>query len=780
MHKIFTLILLFITSSSLNAYDSNATNGNHFEKVSVQFEWLHQFQFAGYYMAKEKGFYKDLGLDVELKESKYRMNVTKEVVQGRSNFGVGRSSLIVDRIQKNPIVLLGAIFQKSPQILLSLKSSNINTVSDLKNKRVMMTWDLVNSASIVAMLANQKVALEDIKRQDHTFDLSDLIEGNTDVMGSYISNEPYLLEEKGIKYNVLDPADYGFDLYSDIFFTSNEELSKHPDRVQAFYRATLKGWEYAFSHIEETAKLIAAQYNTQSKSLDALIYEGNVLKSYAYVDNIDLGNIDPGKIRRIADVYYVLGASNPGNDLSGLLYSDYVDIKKLFFTKKELNWLKEHPVIKVGVDINYPPFEYIDHMEYKGMVSEYLDIVETKIGIKFQVEISDVRSDVIQKMKDKELDMLGLAAVTEERSKYFEFTKPYLSFPMGIITKDNVSYVQDYKQLVGKKVLVAEGHASHELLHTRYPEMDFTVVSSIEEALKLLAYGDAFAFVGNIATSSYYIKHNGLTNLKVSGAMPNSLEMAMAVRNDWPEFVSILQKAIDDITEKERDEIYNRWLFPNYEQDVDYDLIIKIIIGSIVLLLIPIIWVVLLRRQIVKRKRLEKELKKEIEKTTKLSTTDKLTGINNRLYIDQYLEQEIQRSHRYGNALSILMIDIDDFKNVNDTHGHIIGDEVLIQFVKIISPMTRKTDVLGRWGGEEFLLICTETDLDSAGKVAEEIRSEVEKFSFDTVGKKTVSIGVASYGLTDTIVTLIARADAALYNAKNEGKNRVIMSNIIL
>ena len=256
--KIFSLkvisILLFITSSLLNADESHVTASNHLDKVSVQFEWLHQFQFAGYYMAKEKGFYRNLGLDVELKESKYGMNVTEEIVEGRSNFGVGRSSLIVDRIQKKPIVLLGAIFQKSPHILLSLKSSNINTVSDLKNKRVMVTWDLVHSASIIAMLANQNVLLEDIKRQEHTFDLNDLIEGNTDVMGAYISNEPYRLHKKGLKYDVLDPADYGFDLYGDIFFTSNEELSKHPDRVQAFYRATLKGWEYAYSHIEETAK----------------------------------------------------------------------------------------------------------------------------------------------------------------------------------------------------------------------------------------------------------------------------------------------------------------------------------------------------------------------------------------------------------------------------------------------------------------------------------------------------------------------------------------------
>ena len=103
---------------------------------------------------------------MELKEFKYGMNVTNEVLEGKSNFGVGRSSLIIDRIQKKPVTILGAIFQNSPHILLAKKSSNIKSVSDLRNKRVMITGDLMTSASIVAMLANQGLSLEDIKKQD--------------------------------------------------------------------------------------------------------------------------------------------------------------------------------------------------------------------------------------------------------------------------------------------------------------------------------------------------------------------------------------------------------------------------------------------------------------------------------------------------------------------------------------------------------------------------------------------------------------------------------------
>jgi polar amino acid transport system substrate-binding protein len=756
------------------ADDPKATDNNGLEKISVQLLWLHQFQFAGYYMAKEKGFYKHSGLDVELKEFKYGMKVTDEVLDRKSNFGVGRSSLIIDKIHNKPITILGAIFQKSPHILLSKKSSNITKVSDLKNKRVMVTSDLIASASIVAMMANKGLRLKDIKKQEHTFDLNDLIEGNTDAMGAYVSNEPYQLKEKGIESTVLDPAKYGFDLYSDLLFTSKEELDQYPKRVEAFYKATLKGWKYAFSHIEETAKLIHTKYNTQNKSLDALLYEGRALKKYTYVDSIDLGHVDMNKIRRIADIYFILGLVEKDYMIDDILYTDFEDETKPQFNQEELAWIEEHPLIKVAAHEDYQPFEYVDAMEHRGMVPAYLDILEKKIGVRFQVEKSYSCLQIKKKIRSKELDMLGLSISRADQTQYVNYTKPYLSFPVSIITRNNVSYLHDPRQLKGKKVVVTDGSITQELLSGKYPQIDLVGVPTIDEGLKMVSYGDAFAFLENIATSSHYIKENGLSNLKVSGDMGYHLELAMAVRKDWPEFTSILQKAMDSITEKEKDQIYSQWLFFNPEQEIDYYLVIKIIGGSIVLLLIPIVWVILLRNQIIKRKKVEKELKEAVKKTTKLSLTDTLTGISNRLYIDQFLEEEIQRSQRYGNDLSIILIDIDNFKSVNDQYGHIIGDKVLIDMAGIISPMIRKTDVFGRWGGEEFLIICTETDLNTAVKIAEGIRAKIDAYDFKEVGSKTVSMGVTAFIPNDTIVSIVSRADKALYSAKKNGKNRVV------
>ncbi|MTJ12671.1 diguanylate cyclase [Anabaena sp. UHCC 0187] len=171
----------------------------------------------------------------------------------------------------------------------------------------------------------------------------------------------------------------------------------------------------------------------------------------------------------------------------------------------------------------------------------------------------------------------------------------------------------------------------------------------------------------------------------------------------------------------------------------------------------------------------QKELVKSLEK---LANTDSLTGVWNRRYLLNIAEQETQRSRRYNRPLSVLMIDIDHFKNVNDTYGHAIGDEVLIIMTETVMKYLRNIDVLGRFGGEEFVALLPETDSQAAVITAERIRVNIEEIKIpidDKLVSITVSIGVGSYQKGDTdIDVLIQRADKALYQAKNQGRNRVI------
>jgi len=156
-----------------------------------------------------------------------------------------------------------------------------------------------------------------------------------------------------------------------------------------------------------------------------------------------------------------------------------------------------------------------------------------------------------------------------------------------------------------------------------------------------------------------------------------------------------------------------------------------------------------------------------------LSVTDRLTGLVNRRKLESSLQSELLRAKRYGKIFSIIMLDVDRFKGINDSHGHQAGDEVLVQLAALLRNNARETDIVGRWGGEEFLIICPETNLLVVTALAERYRQEMERNDFGPVGQVTSSFGVTASQEGDDVLSLIRRADEALYRAKESGRNRV-------
>jgi diguanylate cyclase (GGDEF)-like protein len=168
--------------------------------------------------------------------------------------------------------------------------------------------------------------------------------------------------------------------------------------------------------------------------------------------------------------------------------------------------------------------------------------------------------------------------------------------------------------------------------------------------------------------------------------------------------------------------------------------------------------------------------KKQLEQ---VASIDKLTGLYNRRMIDEFINIEVETHKRNPyDGLSVIMIDIDYFKNVNDTFGHQIGDIVLSQTAKLMIENSRKSDIKGRFGGEEFIIICPQTTAESALKLAEKIRTAIESFKFEEVGYKTISLGISTFENNDTVESLIKKADTALYQAKNSGRNKVVLYKI--
>ncbi len=163
--------------------------------------------------------------------------------------------------------------------------------------------------------------------------------------------------------------------------------------------------------------------------------------------------------------------------------------------------------------------------------------------------------------------------------------------------------------------------------------------------------------------------------------------------------------------------------------------------------------------------------KKELEG---LYVTDRLTNVYNRVKIDEIIEMELKKKKRYDHTFSVVLIDVDYFKLVNDTYGHLVGDTILKEFAAILNKNVRSTDYVGRWGGEEFIIVSPQTDQNGALSLAEHLRGKIEESDFTAAGKKTASFGVAVCSEEDDITSLIDNADKALYRAKKGGRNQVV------
>lgn len=258
------LMFLIILTSFLKA-------SPELKKVTLQLSWFDQFQFAGYYIAKEKGFYKDVNLDVEIKPFEFGVDTAKGVSDGIYDFGIGRETLLLEKAKGKDLVALYALFQVSPLILLSTKESGIKTVKDFLNKRIMTTIDDASEVSLKAMITSEKISLEDLNFLKHTHNINDLVEKKTDVISAYISKTPFDLQEMNIKYNVFSPKDYDFDMYSDFLITNTKLIEKDANTVLDFKEASLRGWIYAYNNMEETVELILKKYKGQKISKKALL-----------------------------------------------------------------------------------------------------------------------------------------------------------------------------------------------------------------------------------------------------------------------------------------------------------------------------------------------------------------------------------------------------------------------------------------------------------------------------------------------------------------------------
>jgi signal transduction histidine kinase len=286
------------------------------EKVVLQLKWMHQFQFAGYYAAVEKGFYRDEGLEVELREALPGQDAVLEVTEGRAEFGVGTSSLILMRSQGKPVVLLAVIYQHSPFVLISTAASGVRDVHDLATRPIMIEPDAVE---LLAYFKNEGVDFTKMNILPHSFDLNDLLTGKVDALAGYATDEPYYFRKNKIDYLMFTPRAGGIDFYGDNLFTTDREIKERPERVKAFLRASLKGWNYALAHPEEIVEVIRRRYS-QRKDRDQLMFEAEETARLVHPELIEPGYVNPGRWQSIQRTYMDLGMMKKAVVMKDFIY----------------------------------------------------------------------------------------------------------------------------------------------------------------------------------------------------------------------------------------------------------------------------------------------------------------------------------------------------------------------------------------------------------------------------------------------------------------------------
>ncbi|AFV97122.1 MULTISPECIES: diguanylate cyclase [unclassified Sulfuricurvum] len=735
-------------------------NGAALEKVSIQLDWKYQFEYAGYVAAKEKGFYQEAGLDVELREYQRGIDVVSDVLNHKAQYGIYNSSIVVENGRVRPIVLLATYLHHSPLIFVAQKG--LENPADLIGKTLMGTKNELKHSSLSLLLSHFGITPQNSRLIDQTFSIDPFIRREIDAMSVYRSNQLYELDRLKIPYDIIDPVEYGFVMNAGNLFTSYEEATEHSKRGEKLIEATNRGWEYALEHPGEMNDILKKKYGVK-KSYEALSYEAKVIKKLMMTDLYGIGETNIELTQRLFKQLLRAGIIREDQKLGQFLFQDIVASSKNTFqlTASEKAYLSEKKKITMCVDPEWYPLEAIREGKHIGIASDIMKTFESKIGIPIELVQTSTWSESLQKAKNRQCDILSLAAKTPEREKYLDFTSAYLALPYVMVTTMEKPFSESIALLKGEKIGVVKGYEIVNRLKFYYPALTIVEVESISDGLTKVENGEIYGYIDNLMVVSSYIQKEYTGSLKVSSRLEEKDELHVAVRNDETILHTIFQKLVLHLDESTMQTIYNRWS-STIEQVawIERSLIWKVL-GIVLLGILAFAW-----RYFI--------LKQYNAKLLELSITDKLTGLYNRQKTDEMLGIEQLKVDRYPTYMcTIMIIDVDYFKTVNDRYGHQTGDTILRLLAHIFKTTLRQTDVIGRWGGEEFIVILPHTSIEEVAVVAENLRHTVEVYPFELEQPITISIGIGKLKKNQNIHETIGYIDEALYEAKKRGRNKI-------
>jgi len=444
---------------------------------------------------------------------------------------------------------------------------------------------------------------------------------------------------------------------------------------------------------------------------------------------------------------------------SGLAQESLSPSLKLNATEQD--FLSKTNFLALCTDPDWLPYEAINSEDqHEGIMADFHNMWSERIGVEIRLVKTASWQQSLDYIKQRKCDLLSSAQDIPARRNYLSVTQSIISYPFAIATKKDSEFIVNMRQVLNKDFAMVKGYAAIDILRSKYPTINIRVVDSVKAGLKMVERGEVYGFIDTVPTIAYQSQVYGISHINISGVLELNYNMSVGVRSDQPELLSIMNKVIAETSTADRQKILNNWLSVHYVTDLNYKLIWQI------LAVIAVVMVFVLYRYIIGSK-LNRKLQLQ-------SRYDHLTGVANRYLLDSTFHTEKIRAERYDLTFSIMIIDIDWFKSINDNYGHNIGDQVLIDLAALLSFESRENDIVGRWGGEEFLIICPETPKAGAQQLAEHIRKKAQAHNFNINQPVCISIGVTEFKLKEPMNRCIKRADDALYSAKEGGRNKVV------
>jgi len=751
------------------------------ERVRLQLKWLHQFQFAGYYAAVEKGYFRQAGLEVELLPAKPELRPSDLLLAGKVDYAVMSPVVLIERQQGKPFVVLASIFQHSATAFMAVKGAGITTPQDLRGQKVMFTAD--SDAENQAMLITNGVALDSLEKVKHTWDLEDLISGKIKAQTVYLTNEPYLLKKRGVEPELIKPVDYGIDFYGDCLVTTEHEIQEHPERTEAFVQAVRKGWRYALAHPEEVARLIQEKYS-RSKTMEHLLYEARTMRDLIQPNLVEIGYMNPDRWRFIGDTYVRLGLIPSNYDMHDFLYSEIrqeIDAKKHRLHNLLLGGMAVLLVIGIGVGIVLLMFNYqlnreVDRRTRALAASErnFRSFFElASVGVA-QV---DARSGRFLQVNKKYCEITGYSEAEMQRFTFRDLTfsedlhldaQQRRDLVYGTIREFSVEkrYVRKDGDIVWVHLSVSalwpvgeEAQTSlaiiRDITDRKKAEKELVFAAKVfEQSIEgiVVTDGDGTILQVNQAFSAitgYSTEEAVGQNPRILKSKRHSKEFYAAM---WHELAEQGSWSGEIWNRRKNGEIYPEWLTINAIYNAQ---------GRITNY-------VSIFHDITELKLQQDALEHQVQH-------DALTGLPNRVLLNDRLQGALKRMERNGKRVALLFLDLDNFKHINDGFGHTTGDNLLVELSRRLKEQLRGSDTLSRQGGDEFLVLLSDVEnVDDVSSVALRMLECLNRpFYHENIEYfVTASIGITiapEDGVNSEV--LIKNADMAMYRAKSLGRN---------